>query len=222
MSDRPDDPRIAALRDEAAEAIRAATTLEAVEALRLAWLGKSGRLQDVLRGIGALPPAERGPAGKAANEAKGAIEALLAARLETLRTAREASLGDTEWVDATQAAATTRVARGLRHRELDDAVLRHPRPLERLRRQDPEIRLQERHPAVRQARARRVLHSRRRIKPRRQRMDPPARRARTPPSTRRKRQEPYESQAMIHPARHETSNTRARYGPRHNEATDRF
>lgn len=129
MSDRPADPRTAALRDEAAEAIRAATTLEAVEALRLAWLGKSGRLQDVLRGIGALPPAERGPAGKAANEAKGAIEALLAERLEALRTVREASLADTEWVDATQAAATTRVVRGLVHplaamrRELEDLCL---------------------------------------------------------------------------------------------------
>jgi len=129
MTDRTADPRIAALRAEAEQAIRAAASLEALEALRLAWLGKSGRLQDVLRGIGALPPAERGPAGKAANEAKGELEALLAARIDALRAVREASLSDAEWVDATQAAVTTRVARGLVHplaalrRELEDLCL---------------------------------------------------------------------------------------------------
>ena len=82
-------------------AIPVAKSQAEIDALRTAWLGKSGRLQDVLRGIGALPPAERGPVGKAANELKALVERLLAERESALVATRSASLGDAEWVDAT-------------------------------------------------------------------------------------------------------------------------
>jgi phenylalanyl-tRNA synthetase alpha chain len=128
------DDRVAALVAEAAEAVRAATSVEALDAVRAAWLGRSGRLQDVLRGIGSLPPAERGPVGKAANDAKRAIEALVDARQGELSSQRESSLADAEWVDSTIAAVRDRAAepgarRGLVHpvsamrRELEDLCL---------------------------------------------------------------------------------------------------
>ena len=48
-----------------------------------------------------MPPAERGPVGKAANEAKQALTALYEERLASLRSAKEDALEDAEWVDAT-------------------------------------------------------------------------------------------------------------------------
>jgi phenylalanyl-tRNA synthetase alpha chain len=82
-------------------ALSAATTVEDVEALHAAWLGRSGRLQEVLRGLGSLPPAERGPVGKAANDAKQALTAAYEQRLARLRSVEEEALADAEWVDAT-------------------------------------------------------------------------------------------------------------------------
>lgn len=131
--DRPSDgrqaDRVADLLAEALLAVDAAASLGALEALRAEWLGKSGRLQDVLRGIGALPPADRGPVGKAANEAKEALEARLAARTVALAEAGEASLAERERVDATQAACVARARGGSIHplaamrRELEDICL---------------------------------------------------------------------------------------------------
>jgi phenylalanyl-tRNA synthetase alpha chain len=125
--------RIAALQEEGARALAAASSLEALEEARLAWLGRSGRLQDVLRGIGSLPASERGPVGKAANEAKKALETAHAERLAALSSARESSLADAEWVDATMPASlagpASRPAGGTIHpvaqmrRELEDACL---------------------------------------------------------------------------------------------------
>jgi phenylalanyl-tRNA synthetase alpha chain len=121
--------RIAALKEEGAKALASAGTLEEIEAWRIAWLGKSGRLQDVLRGIGGLPASERGPVGKAANDAKQALEAACADRLASLSSARLSSLGETEWVDATMPGSRQRTDGGSIHpvaqmrRELEDVCL---------------------------------------------------------------------------------------------------
>ncbi len=76
--------RIAELRDEAQAAIAAATGSAQLEELRVRYLGRKAELPNVLRGIAQLPPQERGPTGKAANEARQALEALIAARGEQL------------------------------------------------------------------------------------------------------------------------------------------
>ncbi|MGH7775744.1 MAG: phenylalanine--tRNA ligase subunit alpha, partial [Candidatus Dormibacterales bacterium] len=76
-----------------------------VERVRVAYLGASGHLTQVLRGVGALPAQERPAAGRAANEAKRDLEALLAARLEALRVGRLATIESTERIDMTFAAA---------------------------------------------------------------------------------------------------------------------
>lgn len=93
--------KIEALAREAEAAVAAAPSVEALEALRTGWLGRSGRLQEILRAIGTLPAAERGPVGRAANDVKEAVTARLEARLVELRAAAEGSLGDARWVDST-------------------------------------------------------------------------------------------------------------------------
>jgi phenylalanyl-tRNA synthetase alpha chain len=75
--------------------------LSDVDAIQKAFLGKKGKLSEVLRSIVTLPAEERGPVGKAANQAKQTIERALAARRDRLVQEAESALGETEWVDAT-------------------------------------------------------------------------------------------------------------------------
>ena len=77
--------RIDELRSEAEAAIAAAAGSAELEALRVRYLGRKAELPNVLRGIARLPPQERGPTGKAANQARQALEALIAARADELR-----------------------------------------------------------------------------------------------------------------------------------------
>ena len=76
--------RVAELREEAEAAIAAAGTSAELEELRVRYLGRKAELPNVLRAIAQLDPAERGPTGKAANQARQALEALIGARAEQL------------------------------------------------------------------------------------------------------------------------------------------
>ncbi|HVN70288.1 MAG TPA: phenylalanine--tRNA ligase subunit alpha [Candidatus Binatia bacterium] len=62
--------------DFAAEAERA-TGEQALESVRIAYLGRNGHVTRIRRGIGALPAGERPGAGKEINDAVAAMEALL-------------------------------------------------------------------------------------------------------------------------------------------------
>jgi phenylalanyl-tRNA synthetase alpha chain len=55
--------RIEKLRDEAEAAIAAAPTTQALEELRVRFLGRKAELTSILRGIADLPAEERGPVG---------------------------------------------------------------------------------------------------------------------------------------------------------------
>jgi phenylalanyl-tRNA synthetase alpha chain len=79
--------RIDALRTEAEAAIAAAASSEALEELRVRFLGRKSELTEILRGIGELPGDQRGSVGAAANEARQALEAALAARRDELEAA---------------------------------------------------------------------------------------------------------------------------------------
>jgi phenylalanyl-tRNA synthetase alpha chain len=72
--------RIDELRAEAESEISAAGSTEQLEQLRLRYLGRKAELPQMLRGVAALEPAERAQVGKAANEARQALERLLLAR----------------------------------------------------------------------------------------------------------------------------------------------
>ncbi len=76
--------RIAELRGEAEAAIAGAPTSAELEQLRVRYLGRKAELPNVLRGIATLAPDQRGPTGKAANQARQALEALIGERTEQL------------------------------------------------------------------------------------------------------------------------------------------
>jgi phenylalanyl-tRNA synthetase alpha chain len=90
-----------ALRDEGLAAIAAAPDLAALDAARVAFLGKKGSLTGVLRGLGALSADERPAAGQAANEVRVALEEALAARASLLGAAALESRLTAEAVDVT-------------------------------------------------------------------------------------------------------------------------
>ena len=79
--------RIGQLRDEATAAIEAATTTAALEELRVGYLGRKAELPNLLRGVAELAPEERGAVGKAANQARQALEALIEDRGSALASA---------------------------------------------------------------------------------------------------------------------------------------
>ena len=85
---------IAALREEALQALEGAGTLEAVEAWRIANLGRSGALTQVLRSVAQLPPGERRTVGAAGNAAKAELEERMAARRAAIEAVRASSLAD--------------------------------------------------------------------------------------------------------------------------------
>ncbi len=76
--------RIQQLRAQAEGEIAAATSAQALEALRVRHLGRRAELPRLLRGVRELPAQERGTVGRAANEARVALEALIEARAAQL------------------------------------------------------------------------------------------------------------------------------------------
>jgi phenylalanyl-tRNA synthetase alpha chain len=67
--------------------IGSASDLSALDAVRVAYLGKKGSLTTVLRGLGALPAEERPVAGKVSNEVRVALESAVEAKREELSAA---------------------------------------------------------------------------------------------------------------------------------------
>jgi phenylalanyl-tRNA synthetase alpha chain len=72
--------RVAELQAEAQAAIVAATDTQALEQARVRYLGRKAELPNLLRGVAELPPEQRGPTGKAANQARQALERLIEER----------------------------------------------------------------------------------------------------------------------------------------------
>ena len=90
------EPSLAALAARFDEAVRTAPDARALDEVRVAFLGRSGEVTAVRRGIGALPPGERPTAGKVINAAVEAMEAQLAEAQALLeRAALNRSLEDT-------------------------------------------------------------------------------------------------------------------------------
>src|SRR5205085_3783501 len=78
------------LRDDILREIGEAGSPEALEAIRVAALGRRGRLTELMRGLGALAPEARRDAGAALNTAKDEIAAALAEAAERLGRAARA------------------------------------------------------------------------------------------------------------------------------------
>jgi phenylalanyl-tRNA synthetase alpha chain len=72
--------RIDALRSEGEAAVAGAAGTAELEDVRVRYLGRKAELPNLLRGVAQLPPDERGQVGRAANEARRALEAAIDAR----------------------------------------------------------------------------------------------------------------------------------------------
>jgi phenylalanyl-tRNA synthetase alpha chain len=120
--------RIGQLRAQAAAEIADAGTSQALEELRVRYLGRKAELPQMLRGVAELEPARRGEVGKAANEARQALERLIEERTAQLQ-ARELEAGLREdSVDVTLPGAPQQPIGGLHvlsatRRELEDIFL---------------------------------------------------------------------------------------------------
>jgi len=87
----------------ARQAIGRAADLAALDAVRVAWLGKKGSLTELLKGLGALTPAERPAAGQVINDAKQVVQQALDARRADLEAAALAAQLEAAAVDVTLA-----------------------------------------------------------------------------------------------------------------------
>src|ERR671929_625220 len=82
MTDRIDE-----LRSEGEAAIAAAGTTASLEEVRVRLLGRKAELPNLLRGVAQLAPEERGRVGRAANEARRALEVAIETRRAELERA---------------------------------------------------------------------------------------------------------------------------------------
>ncbi|MEC4183789.1 phenylalanine--tRNA ligase subunit alpha [Adlercreutzia sp. R21] len=92
---------LAALRERTLADIAAATDLEALDAVRVAVLGKAGTLTGYLRSMGSVPAEERASVGKAVNAARVEVEEALAGARAALEADALAAAIDAGAVDVT-------------------------------------------------------------------------------------------------------------------------
>jgi phenylalanyl-tRNA synthetase alpha chain len=76
--------RIEEIAKEAQAAIAAADDTPVLEEVRVRYLGRKAELPNLLRGVAELPPEQRGPTGKAANQARQALERAIDTREQEL------------------------------------------------------------------------------------------------------------------------------------------
>jgi phenylalanyl-tRNA synthetase alpha chain len=95
------DTELADIETSALERIRSAASLDELESVRVAVLGRKGTLAQISKEMGRLAPEERARLGKLLNAVKQAVDSALSARrAEFERAALAARLG-AEWVDLT-------------------------------------------------------------------------------------------------------------------------
>ncbi len=89
------------LRETAIAAILESTTLDAVEQLRITYLGKKGELSSILKGMGRLSAQERPQVGAIANEVKEALQNCLEKKRDELQAAQINAQLEVETLDVT-------------------------------------------------------------------------------------------------------------------------
>jgi len=95
------EDKIQSLHSHALHQLQASTTLEAVEAVRIEALGRKGKLNELSKELGKLPPDQRGPQGKLLNAAKQDLESQIDARKAVLEEAALNQRLESEWLDLT-------------------------------------------------------------------------------------------------------------------------
>lgn len=83
---------LANLEPELSRALEGASSADALEALRIDFLGRKGRLAQIMSGLSKLPPAERPAVGQKANAVKEQLSSLFSRRKEYLEAEAEKRL----------------------------------------------------------------------------------------------------------------------------------
>jgi phenylalanyl-tRNA synthetase alpha chain len=89
------------IRTEALAAIAAAKNIEAIEEIRIKYLGRKGALTLILRSLGNISPEKRASFGKLSNQYKNEIEEAIENKKNNLGTTDAEDLVRTEWIDVT-------------------------------------------------------------------------------------------------------------------------
>ena len=89
------------LLEQASRLVNEAADVAALDAVRVAYLGKKGELTAQLKSLGRLPAEERPAAGQAINQAKSQVQEWIEARMSTLADAAISSRLQSETVDVT-------------------------------------------------------------------------------------------------------------------------
>ena len=90
---------LSTIRDEALGAVQAAADLAALDAARVAALGKKGSVTGLMKTLGGLAPDQRKEFGARVNQLKGEIEVALEARKSALSASALAAKLSNERVD---------------------------------------------------------------------------------------------------------------------------
>lgn len=93
--------KLEAIRREALEALKNSETAEQIEAFRVAFLGKKGKLTAVLRSMGSLAPEERPIVGSLANEIRTLVEAHVEEKKKAISEAEKKKKLRDEIIDVT-------------------------------------------------------------------------------------------------------------------------
>lgn len=93
--------RLEALLTDAVAELAGITDEDALQELRVKYLGKKGELTAVMKGIGALPPEERPLIGQVVNSVRDRLEGLLDSALARIRETRKAARLQEERLDVT-------------------------------------------------------------------------------------------------------------------------
>ena len=105
--------KVNSIKENAIKEIKAADTLQSLNDLRVMYLGKKGKLTEILRGMGSLSPEERPVMGALVNEAKEEVSNEIVKREEELKKIELNKKLEAEDIDITLPSKKTR--RGSKH-----------------------------------------------------------------------------------------------------------
>ena len=95
------EQQLKSLKAEAIQAFSAAENLNALNELRVEYLGKKGSLTTILRGLGALSPEDRPKVGQMVNEVRAELESMLNNKNNELKAIELAARLKAEKIDVT-------------------------------------------------------------------------------------------------------------------------
>ena len=101
MPENPIFKELDSLLTEAKEGLNLVEDLRLLESWRVAYLGRQGRLTNLLRNLGSMPLEQRRTVGAEANRAKVTLEKSLAEKLQSLKEVETSKAIVEGWVDVT-------------------------------------------------------------------------------------------------------------------------